>query len=192
MTALAALLLVGAVILAVDLQGSGSSPGTTFSEVLPGRDDRRTTAEDDGVVPDGATVFDDEYPGVSRMDPDLLDALREATTHAEADGVRLVVNSGWRSPDYQERLLHEAIDEHGSAEEAARWVSTPETSPHVAGDAVDIGPPAAAAWLVEHGAEHGLCQIYGNEPWHFELRPEAVDHGCPSRYPDPTHDPRMW
>jgi LAS superfamily LD-carboxypeptidase LdcB len=62
---------------------------------------------------------------------------------------------------------------------------------HVSGDAVDIGPTAAAAWLSKHGAEYGLCQIYRNEPWHYELRPDAVDRGCPPLYADPTHDPRM-
>jgi hypothetical protein len=60
----------------------------------------------------------------------------------------------------------------------------------VSGDGVDIGPPTSAAWLAERGAEYGLCRIYGNEPWHYELRSEAVDHGCPA-YVDPTHDPRM-
>ena len=43
----------------------------------------------------------------------------------------------------------------------------------------------------EHGAEYGLCRVYGNEPWHFELRPEAAARGCPPTYADPTHDPRM-
>ena len=47
------------------------------------------------------------------------------------------------------------------------------------------------AWLSEHGAAYGLCQIYRNEPWHFELRPRAIESGCPPMYPDPTHDPRM-
>jgi hypothetical protein len=61
----------------------------------------------------------------------------------------------------------------------------------VSGDAVDIGPSDATAWLSGHGAEYGLCQIYSNEPWHYELRPEAIDHGCPPMYADPTHDPRM-
>jgi CubicO group peptidase (beta-lactamase class C family) len=61
----------------------------------------------------------------------------------------------------------------------------------VSGDAVDIGPSDARAWLSEHGAEYGLCQIYRNEPWHYELRPEAIDDGCPPMYADPTHDPRM-
>ena len=85
----------------------------------------------------------------------------------------------------------EAVSKYGSEEEAARWVATPNTSAHVSGDAVDIGPSDATAWLSEHGAEYGLCQIYSNEPWHYELRPEAIDHGCPPMYADPTHDPRM-
>ena len=62
---------------------------------------------------------------------------------------------------------------------------------YLSGNAVDIGPPAAARWLSAHSAGYGLCQIYANEPWHYELRPAAVDWGCPARYPDPTHDPRM-
>jgi LAS superfamily LD-carboxypeptidase LdcB len=147
--------------------------------------------EADGVVPDGVTVFDDRFPAVANLDPALLAALRRAATNAVGDGVGLYVESGWRSPEYQEQLLSEAVSKYGSAEEAARWVATADTSAHVSGDAVDIGHADATAWLSEHGAEYGLCQTYGNEPWHYELRPEAVDHGCPPRYADPTHDPRM-
>ena len=147
--------------------------------------------EADGVVPNGVTVFDDEYPAVANLDADLLNALRQAAMDAEDDEVEFLVNSGWRSPDYQEHLFREAILEYGSAEEAARWVATVDTSPHVSGDAVDIGLVDATAWLSEHGARYGLCQIYVNEPWHYELRPEAIDDGCPPMYADPTHDPRM-
>jgi D-alanyl-D-alanine carboxypeptidase len=137
------------------------------------------------------TVFDDEYPGVAKLDPELLQALREAATDAADDGIEFYVNSGWRSPEYQNRLRREAVAKYGSEEEAARWVATVDTSPHVSGNAVDIGPSAARAWLSAHGATYGLCQIYRNEPWHYELRPEAVDHGCPAMYADPSHDPRM-
>lgn len=147
--------------------------------------------EADGVVPDGTTVFADEIPGVARLDPALLGALRRAATDAAGDGVAFFVNSGWRSPEYEEQLLHQAVSKYGSEEEAARWVATPNTSAHVSGDAVDIGPLAATAWLSEHGAGYGLCQIYRNEPWHYELRPKARDHGCPPMYADPTQDPRM-
>ena len=103
----------------------------------------------------------------------------------------ILVDSGWRSAEYQEQLRREAIAKYGSEAEAARWVAAPDRSAHVSGDAVDIGPVDAAAWLSEHGAGYGLCQIYGNEPWHYELRPAAVHHGCPPMYSDPTQDPRM-
>jgi zinc D-Ala-D-Ala carboxypeptidase len=145
----------------------------------------------DGAVPAGATVFDDEVPAVAKVDPDLLDALRQAASDAAGDGVELFVNGGWRSPQYQEQLLREAVRKHGSEAEAARWVARHETSPHVKGVAIDIGHSDARAWLSKHGAAYGLCQIYRNEPWHYELRPQAIAHGCPPMYADPTHDPRM-
>lgn len=144
-----------------------------------------------GAVPDGTTPFDDWVPGIARLDPDLLQALRRAASAAGASGVEILVESGWRSPAYQERLLREAVARYGSEEEAARWVATPERSAHVSGDAVDVEPEAAAAWLAEHGAAYGLCRVYDNEPWHFELRTQAVTAGCPPTYADPTHDPRM-
>jgi hypothetical protein len=144
-----------------------------------------------GAIPSGTTVFDDEVPGVAKLDPALLSAVRQAATDAANNGVEFFVDSGWRSPQYQEALLREAISKYGSAQEASRWVATPRTSSHVSGHAIDIGHSDAAAWLSAHGAAYGLCRIYGNEPWHFELRPEARDRGCPAMYADPTHDPRM-
>lgn len=155
------------------------------------RDPARAAGKADGVVPEGVTVFEDEFPAVAELDPALLGALRRAAKVAADDGITFYVNSGWRSREYQDQLLRDAVSEYGSREEAARWVATADTSRHVSGDAVDIGRPDAAAWLSEHGAAFGLCRIYRNEPWHYELRPAAVDRGCPRTYADPTHDPRM-
>ena len=167
------------------------APGEADGVVVRRSEHHGALGEADGVVPDGTTVFDDEIPGVANLDPALLGALRQAATDAADDGVEFFVDSGWRSPEYQEQLLHDAVLKYGSEEQAARWVATPNTSAHVSGDAVDIRPFDATAWLSEHGAKYGLCQIYSNEPWHYELRPEAIDHGCPPVYADPTHDPRM-
>ena len=116
---------------------------------------------------------------------------RRAARGAAPAGVGLAVVSGRRTPEHQEQLRREAVAKYGSEAEAARWVATADTSPHVSGDAIDVGPARAAAWLSAHGGAYGLCQVYANEPWHYELRPEAVDHGCPPMYPDPTYDPRM-
>jgi D-alanyl-D-alanine carboxypeptidase len=176
--------------LAVPQSASSSAPA--FSEVLGGdhgpatKDGDGAVTEEDGVLPDGVTVFDDEYPGLANLHPDLLRAMQEAARAAAADGIEFYVNSGWRSPEYQRQLLREAVSKYGSEKEAARWVATANASAHVAGDAVDIGPFGATAWLSEHGAHYGLCQIYRNEAWHFELRPKAIERGCPPMYADPT------
>ena len=179
----AAAVLVGLVVACSVLVGVLGVPSWTLSSST-------STDTADGVLPAGVTVFDDRYAAIAKLDPALLGALRRATRDAADDGVHLYVNSGWRSREYQERLLDEAVARYGSRAEAARWVATPATSPHVAGDAVDIGHADADAWLSEHGARYGLCRIYRNEPWHYELRPGAVDHGCPSMYADAAHDPR--
>jgi D-alanyl-D-alanine carboxypeptidase len=202
-TILPALVAVG--VAALGLLGyqslAGSSPSATSpiaTETVPHRPHDRlhgrhqgAPGKADGVVPDGVTVFDDEYPAVAEVDPALLGAVRRAATDAADDGVVFYVDSGWRSPEYQQQLLDEAISKYGSKQEAARWVATPDTSAHVSGNAIDIGHAEATAWLSRHGARYGLCQIYRNEPWHYELRPAAIRHGCPPMYADPTHDPRM-
>jgi D-alanyl-D-alanine carboxypeptidase len=194
-------LLVGiaaiAAVLGRQLPASSSSTVASPIHALRGelrdlhREHRGALGEAAGAVPDGTTVFDDGVPGVANLDRALLGALRRAATDARAAGVELFVDSGWRSEAYQQQLLDDAVSKYGSEQEAARWVATPTTSAHVSGDAVDIGHADATAWLSEHGAAYGLCQIYGNEPWHYELRPAAVADGCPPTYADPTHDPRM-
>lgn len=145
----------------------------------------------DGELPNGVAVFDNTYPAVTKLDQALLAALRSAATDAEADGIEFYVNSGWRSDRYQRELFQQAVSKYGSEANAAKWVAPPGTSAHEAGWAVDLGPATADAWLSEHGAAYGLCQIYRNEPWHFELRPDTREHGCPPMYADPSHDPRL-
>jgi D-alanyl-D-alanine carboxypeptidase len=204
------LVVLGAITAALGHQWTASSPSTASLRSTPSSPSAASSpsapaphigrrrserlgpvGEAHGAVPDGTTVFDNDIPGVARLDSDLLGALRRAATDAADDGVDFYVDSGWRSRAYQEHLLDEAISKYGSEEEATRWVATPNTSAHVSGDAVDIGPSGAAAWLSAQGAAYGLCQIYANEPWHYELRSEAIAQGCPAMYGDPTHDPRM-
>jgi hypothetical protein len=178
-------------LLATSLSTASSAlPAAARVDVLPikHRAPRGPLGEADGAVPDGTTIFDQDVPGVAKLDPALLGALRRAATDA---GIEVFVDSGWRSPAYQQHLLGEAVAQYGSEAQAARWVATPTTSAHVSGDAVDVGHADATAWLSRHGAAYGLCQIYANEPWHYELRPDAAGGGCAPMYDDPTHDPRM-
>jgi D-alanyl-D-alanine carboxypeptidase len=188
---------IAAAVAALDGRLSASVPATAVLSPTaapmtdaPRRERRGPYTE--GALPAGTTAFDDELAGVAKLDRDLLRALRRAAFDAGEAGITLIIDSGWRSPDYQQQLFDEAVAKHGSRAEAERWVATPDTSAHVTGEAVDIGPEHAAAWLGEHGVAYGLCRMYDNEPWHFELRPDAVSEGCPPTYPDPTHDPRMY
>jgi zinc D-Ala-D-Ala carboxypeptidase len=164
-----------------DVPRGGGRAKTTKGEVA--------VSEADGALPDGVTVFDEAYPGVANLQPDLLRALRHAATDAADNGIDVHVNSGWRSPAYQDALHREAVARYGSEGEAARWVATADTSAHVSGDAVDVGPIRATDWLSRHGARYGLCQVYANESWHFELRPTAATRRCPHMYADSAHDP---
>ncbi|MBO0980659.1 M15 family metallopeptidase [Microbacterium sp. SD291] len=183
---LLAIVVVLSVIVIGQLPPAAASDRTITAPLMDG-----SVGEDDGLIhqEDQISVFD-QTPAVANLDPELLAAVREAAATAEQEGVRMHVNSGWRSPAYQEALLSDAVERYGSAEEAARWVTTADNSEHVSGDAVDLGPVAAQDWLSQRGAEFGLCQIYANERWHFELRPAAVANGCPVMYEDPTADPR--
>ncbi|MFJ8475590.1 M15 family metallopeptidase [Kitasatospora sp. NPDC094011] len=142
-------------------------------------------SEADGRVPDGVTLspFDTQAPAVRNLDPELLAAVRRAAGDARAQGIGMHVTSGWRSKAYQQRLLDQAVERYGSLERARQFVNTPERSAHVAGRAVDLGPTNADYWLIQHGAEYGLCQVYGNEVWHFELR-TAPGGSCPALLPD--------
>jgi len=192
------LVVIAAIVVALGNEWPASSSSTAAPPTAvphsehraPRTDHRGPLGEADGAVPAGTTVFDDEVPGVAKLHPALLAGLRRAATDAADDGVEFVVDSGWRSSAYQNQLFRQAVLKYGSEAQAARWVAPPNRSAHVSGDAVDIGPVGATAWLSQHGAEYGLCQIYSNEPWHYERRPDAVDHGCPPPYADPTQDPR--
>lgn len=153
---------------------------------VPGFGDAAEPGVDDGLLPDGPVSPNADVPAITSLDPALLAALRGAADAAAADGVEVVVNSGWRSAALQQAMLDEAVATYGSEEEAARWVSTPEESAHVTGDAVDVGGWDGADWMGRHGWAWGLCQKYANESWHFELRLEARGGACPPMADDPT------
>lgn len=129
------------------------------------------------------TAFDVADPSIGRLQPALLSALQDATTAAAADGIAMTVTSGWRSPEFQQQLLDDAVLTYGSLSAARRYVQPPDLSRHVLGAAVDVGGTAADRWLIANGWRFGLCQVYANEVWHFELVADPVT-GCPPLLPD--------
>lgn len=127
--------------------------------------------------------YDVGNPAVGNLDPSLRAAVQQAATAAAADGVTMTITSGWRSPEFQQQLLDDAVATYGSLAAARQYVQTPDHSHHVLGQAVDIGGVSADQWLIAHGTRFGLCQIYANELWHFELAADAAGN-CPALLPN--------
>jgi hypothetical protein len=172
-------LAVAAVVLAAafgayPLLDRASSPVVqAVDDVLdPGAGSAGSTGVEGGEIPDGVATLDDDLPAITGLDPALADAVRQAAADAAADDIDFWITSGWRSPAFQQELLDQAVRKHGSLEAARKVVATPEQSAHVSGEAVDIGPTEGDYWLIEHSTDYGLCQVYSNEIWHFELLTE--------------------
>ncbi|QBI56603.1 M15 family metallopeptidase [Streptomonospora litoralis] len=140
----------------------------------------------DGDLSEPVSPFSD-VPAVSGLDADLRNALRQAARDAADENIEVTVTSGWRSADYQAVLLEDAVEKYGGMEKARRWVATPETSAHVTGEAVDVGPTDAAYWMSRYGSRYGLCQTYTNEIWHYELATEPGGE-CPPQLGDATEE----
>jgi D-alanyl-D-alanine carboxypeptidase len=138
-----------------------------------------------GYLPDGQTIspFDATNPVIAWLDAALLAAIEKAARAAEAEGVGVQITSGWRTKGFQQRLFDDAVRTYGNVGAAQQFVASPDTSRHVVGKAVDVGPVDADNWLIRNGSRFGLCQIYANEIWHFEL---AADQNgdCPPLRPN--------
>ena len=138
-----------------------------------------------GFLPDGNTFspFDTSVQPVARLDPLLLKAIQDATRAAAAQGVDITLTSGWRSKGFQQRLFDDAVRQYASVDVAKQFVASPEVSKHVVGEAVDIAGDGASDWLIKNGTNFGLCQIYANENWHFELAVDSAGR-CPALRPN--------
>jgi LAS superfamily LD-carboxypeptidase LdcB len=118
--------------------------------------------------------------GTTNLEPEMTAAFDRAEKAARADGVVIEIYAGWRSAEWQQILFDRAVKKYGSEEAAREWVLPPEKSAHVKGIAIDVRPRAAGTWLEGHGAAYGLCRLYDNEWWHFELVQTGT---CPPRQP---------
>jgi len=93
------------------------------------------------------------------MRPDVARAFDRMERAARADGVALLITSAYRSDAEQAVLWSRHPD--------PRWVARPGESLHRYGTELDLGPPAAQAWLAAHAGAFHFLKRYDNEPWHF-------------------------
>jgi len=114
-----------------------------------------------------ATGGDGEYRGPlayrdgKPMRPDTALAYDRMAAAARADGIDLVVVSGFRTDAEQGALF--------AAHPDPKWVAPPGTSLHRLGTELDLGPESAYGWLAANARRFGFLKRYDWEPWHFGL-----------------------
>jgi hypothetical protein len=102
------------------------------------------------------------------MRPDVALAFDRMERAARADGVTLVITSGYRSDAEQAELFRRHPD--------PKWVAPPGESLHRYATELDLGPPAAYPWLAANGERFHFVQRYSWEPWHwgYALNPRST------------------
>jgi len=123
-------------------------------------------------------------PGTARRWADMQAA-------ATADGVLLLIVSGFRSVDYQARLIRKKLNAGQSVSDILDVNAAPGFSEHHTGHAVDIASPGsrplteefedsdAFRWLQGNAARFGFSMSYPRdnpggfiyEPWHWARNP---------------------
>jgi soluble lytic murein transglycosylase-like protein len=99
------------------------------------------------------------YRGGKPIRPDVALAFDRLAAAARADGISLIVVSGFRSDAEQAALF--------AANPDPRWVAPPGKSLHRLGTELDLGPDAAYGWLAASARRFGFVQRYSWEPWHY-------------------------
>lgn len=104
------------------------------------------------------------------MRPDVAAAYDQMAAAARADGVALIVVSGFRSDAEQAELF--------AANPDPTWVAPPGQSLHRCATELDIGPSSAYGWLAANGSRFGFQLRYSWEPWHwgFAAGPAPCSH----------------
>ena len=123
------------------------------------------------------------------LTPDTAAKWQQMVAAAAADGIVLLIVSGFRSIDYQACLIRKKINAGQRVSDILKVNAAPGYSEHHTGRAVDIATPgsrplteefensAAFRWLCENASDFGFQMSYprGNpqgfnyEPWHWAL-----------------------
>jgi Transglycosylase SLT domain/D-alanyl-D-alanine carboxypeptidase/Putative Flp pilus-assembly TadE/G-like len=146
-----------------------SVPGAARAGVVPGGTavpDASATARGGGYS--GPLVYRDGKP----MCPAVAAAFDRMDLASHADGLDLVVVSGYRSDAEQAELFRRHPD--------PRWVAPPGRSRHRDATELDLGGGGGAwAWLARRARRFGFLRRYAWEPWHYGYLP-----GCGSAAAD--------
>lgn len=125
------------------------------------------------------------------LEPRTFKAWQDMARAALADGVTLLLVSGYRSWDYQARLIRKKLNAGQEIMDILKVNAAPGFSEHHTGRAIDIASPGSRplteefensegfAWLTANAARFGFSMSYPRdnpwgiiyEPWHWAFQP---------------------
>lgn len=126
---------------------------------------------------------------MQRLTPAAAEAWRRMAAAAAADGVTLLIVSGFRSHEYQAELIRAKLAKGEAIGEILKVNAPPGYSQHHSGTAVDVATPGhrplteefeeseAFRWLGANAAKSGFSMTYPRdnawgfvyEPWHWAM-----------------------
>lgn len=131
---------------------------------------------------------------MQRLTPAAAGQWDTMVSAADADGVMLLIVSGFRSIDYQAGLIRKKINAGQTIEEILKVNVAPGFSEHHGGGAVDIATPGsrplteefeftpAFEWLTARALDFGFSMTYLRdnpwgviyEPWHWSIKAGSI------------------
>ena len=118
--------------------------------------------------------------------PEVKAAFSRMAAVAKKDSIDLIIDSGYRSASFQERIIIQRLEAGKSVQEILTMVAPPGYSEHETGRAVDLVPSEALfassrtyRWLKENASHFGFRESYPEsaadsiswEPWHWYYSP---------------------
>ena len=118
--------------------------------------------------------------------PEVKAAFSKMAEVAKKDSIDLIIDSGYRSASFQERIIMKRLEAGQNVQEILSMVAPPGYSEHETGRAVDLVPSEARfassktyRWLTENASRFGFQESYPEsaadsiswEAWHWYYGP---------------------
>ena len=183
--------------------------GVTYEVPSPWKGSRiRTYADPSALVPLPSHLTGQRGIYVTKATRDAFVAM---ASQARKAGIRLEVDSGFRSYRYQKQILERVLARGVAFDQAVQRIAPPGYSEHATGEAVDLvpstgsfGDTAEYAWLLENAANYCFRETYPKsttggyawEPWHWRFEEcrdqvDEPDREGPDAPPKPTQESQL-
>lgn len=114
------------------------------------------------------------------------EAFISMATEAQSEGVYIKVASGYRSYDYQAKVIEQALTQNAMFNHIVKWTAPPGYSEHISGEVLDFIPNNKSfkktrvyQWLHANASRFCFKESYPEykekgfewEPWHWKYEP---------------------